>query len=155
MIKPSQKLWWGCCVGMALFGLSGCGGPYDATVIGLVTLDGEPISTGTISFIPASGGAQGYAMVELSGSYEVYTGREAGLLPGDYKVTVVAREPSTSPSEDGGPPPPGKPITPRWYASPQTSGLTFNVQPGSNEINLELSSTPPAGWQDPAQRGSR
>jgi hypothetical protein len=148
----SQKLWWGCCGTVVLVGLVGCGGAYDATVVGMVTLDGNAVPTGSISFVPASGGPQGYAMVEPSGSYEVFTGREAGLAPGQYNVSVVARESSTTLSKGGGPPPPGKPITPRWYASPATSGLTFNVEPGSNEINLELSSTPPAGWQAPTQR---
>ncbi len=136
-----------------LVGSAGCGGPYDASVAGLVTLDGNPIPTGSISFVPSNGGPQAYAIVNESGNYEVYTGRESGLPPGEYKVVVVARKSSTTRSAGGGPPPPGEAITPRWYASPETSGLTFNVEPGSNEINLELKSEPPAGWQDPAKRG--
>ena len=42
--------------------------------------------------------------------------------------------------------PPGKLITPMWYRSKESSGLTYNVESGSNEINLELKSQPPAGW---------
>lgn len=137
---------------LLLMATVGCGGPYDASVAGLVTLDGNPIPTGTISFVPASGGPQAYAVVDTSGKYEVFTGREAGLPSGDYNVAIVSREPSMTLSEGGGPPPPGKPITPRWYASPTTSGLTLKVEPGSNEIDLQLSSTPPPGWQDPARR---
>jgi hypothetical protein len=144
-----------CAYGVVLMGIAGCGGPYDASVAGVVTLDGNPVPTGAISFVPENGGPQAYAMVKSSGEYEVYTGREAGLPPGQYKVAIVARESSTTLSEGGGPPPPGKAITPRWYASPQTSGLNFQVEPGSNDINLELTSTPPSGWQDPALRGRR
>ncbi len=136
-------------------GLVGCGGPYDASVQGIVTLDGNAIPTGAISFVPSTGGPQAYAHIEESGNYEVYTGRESGLPSGEYNVTVVARKPSTTLSEGGGSPPPGEAITPRWYASTKTSGLSFKVEPGSNKINLELTSTPPAGWQDPAQQGRR
>jgi hypothetical protein len=140
---------------LAVVALTGCGGPYDASVAGVVTLDGSVVPTGAISFVPANGGPPAYAIVDQSGKYQVFTGREAGLPSGEYNVTVVARESSTTPSDGGGPPPPGKAITPRWYASLKTSGLTFKVEPGSNNINLELTSTPPAGWQEPAQRGRR
>lgn len=136
-----------------LSGIVGCGGPYDASVAGLVTLDGNPIPTGSISFVPSQGGPLAYAIVNESGSYEVQTGSVTGLPAGEYKIAVMARKSSTTRSADGGPPPPGEEITPRWYASPETSGLIFNVEPGSNEINLELTSQPPAGWQDPARRG--
>lgn len=141
------------CVAFALGALIGCGGSSEATVQGIVTLDGSPIPTGSISFNPSVSGVPAYAMVTESGGYEVFTGREPGLKAGEYTVTVVARkQPPVRETATGGPAPPGEAITPRWYASPATSGLTFNVEPGSNEINLELTSTPPAGWQDPTQR---
>lgn len=109
-------------------------------------MDGVPVPAGSISFVPSTGGAQAYAMSDDSGNYEAYTGREAGLTPGEYRVTVVARErPKTNQTESGGPAPAGASITPRWYASPETSGLTVDVKPGSNDVNLELNSQPPAG----------
>lgn len=147
VIAAKRELWWGSCIALVLTGVIGCGGPYDATVVGMVTLDGNPIQTGSISFVPSSGGPQGYALVDQSGNYEVFTGREAGLPAGQYNVSVVARESSTTRSEDGGPPPPGKAITPQWYASPTTSGLEFTVESGSNEIDLQLTTQPPAGWK--------
>lgn len=127
--------------------LTGCGGSNnEATLQGVVTLDGAPVPSGSISFVPSGGGTQAYAMSDESGNYEAYTGREAGLKPGQYRVTVVARErPTTNHTETGAPAPAGASITPRWYASPETSGLTFDVKPGSNEINLDLNSQPPAG----------
>lgn len=133
--------------------IAGCGGSKDATVQGNVTLDGSPITTGTIVFIPSVGGTQVYGAIEDSGSYELFTGQERGLQPGEYVATVVAREkPASNVTELGGPAPPGKAITPRWYAAKETSGLNFTVAPGANEINLELTSHPPAGWKEPARR---
>jgi hypothetical protein len=83
----------------------------------------------------------------------MYTGRKLGVPPGEYRVTVAARKPSaTHRTESGGPAPAGASITPRWYASPDTSGLTVKVEPGSNEIDLDLTSHAPAGWIDPARK---
>jgi hypothetical protein len=134
-------------VGMMLLVVVGCGGPFDSSVTGVVTLDGKVVPRGTVSFQPKAGGPAAYARIEESGSYVVRTGREEGLPPGDYYVTVSANEPPTvEQTAQGGPPPPGKPITPAWYRTRNTSGLSFVVEPGANEINLELTSTPPPGW---------
>jgi hypothetical protein len=92
-----------------------------------------------VGFHPSSGGPAVYGVIRDDGSYAMNTGREPGLPAGDYQVSVTANElperPSTS---QGGPPPPGKPITPSWYSSKKTSGLSVKVQPGYNELNLEL-----------------
>jgi hypothetical protein len=131
--------------------VSGCGGPYDATVAGVVTLDGLPVPRGTVKFIPAQG-PSAYGLIGEDGAYSMMTGRERGLPAGTYTVTVVANEASVSSASPSAPPIPGKPITPPWYRVQDASGLTFTVEPGSNEINLELLSDPPAGWN---QRGRR
>jgi len=134
-------------------GIGGCGGAYDASVSGVITLDGNKINRGTVSYIPIGAGSAAYARVDEDGSYSVQTGRESGLPPGEYDVTVVANEqPAELYSKSGAPPPPGKAITPAWYRTKQTSGLHFTVKPGRNEINLELSSKPPAGWNPRKQK---
>ena len=139
----------GSTIALALLAMtfSGCGGVYDATATGFVTLDGNPVPRGTVAFHPTSGGPAAYASILQDGSYAIRTGREKGLPTGQYQVTVTAHE-STGQTEsaDGGPLPPGKAITPPWYRSKETSGLTFNVERGSNQINLELTTQPPAGW---------
>jgi hypothetical protein len=133
--------------------LTGCGGAYDATVNGVVTLNGQPLTRGNVAFI-ANDKAPAYARIDSSGEYEVYTGREVGLPSGSYTVTVVSREPAAvERSELGGPPPPGKSLTPAWYANPSTSGLSYTVESGDNEINIELNSTPPPGWKPRGARG--
>jgi len=144
------------CLIALLIGINGCGGVYESSVSGVVTLDSAPISRGTVTFKPTGNGPSAYGQIEPNGEYELRTGREFGVPSGQYLVTVVANEPpSTLQSATGGPPPPGPPITPAWYRSSDTSGLSFQVEPGSNDINLELTSEPPAGWQDPAKRRRR
>ena len=141
---------------VALISAIGCGSSTEATVQGVVTLDGNAVPKCMISFVPLQPGPQVYAVSDNSGNYEVYTGREAGLKAGEYTVAVVARKRSAlQKTELGGPAPSGEAVTPRWYASPDTSGLTFTVKPGSNDINLELNSSPPAGWRDPDAKGRR
>lgn len=135
-------------------GMIGCGGPFEATVKGQVALDGEPLGTGTVTFSPmAADGSSAYARVTDSGRYRLQTGREFGLPAGEYRVTVVARDrPEVLHTADGGPPPPGRMLTPAWYRSTETSGLQFTVERGSNTIDLELSSEPPAGWKSKRRR---
>jgi hypothetical protein len=128
--------------------LTGCGGAYDSSVSGTVTLDGTAVPRGTVAYHPSAGGPAAYASIESDGSYTVRTGRESGLPSGQYQVTVVSNEPSVE-TKDGRPPAPGKSITPLWYKTKESSGLNFNVESGSNTIDLPLTSTPPAGWTPP------
>lgn len=133
--------------------ITGCGGAFDATVSGVVTLDDKPVPRGTVSYTPVQGGPAAYAPIEEDGSYEMRTGRERGLPIGEYQVTVTANEPPpVLQTAQGGPPPEGKPITPPWYQLKDSSGLRYNVESGSNEIDLKLTSTPPAGWKAPGSR---
>ncbi len=137
----------------ALLSAAGCGGAYDSSVSGEVSLDGNPVQTGAVAFMPESGGPTAYAQIDSAGRYDVYTGKEVGLTAGSYGVTVVSRErPAMEYSKLGGPPPPGRMLTPPWYAVAQFSPLKFQVKPGKNEINLELNSTPPPAWKPPRGR---
>lgn len=136
--------------------LSGCGGPFDASLSGQVKLDGAPLASGSVTLQPHSAdGAIAHGRI-VDGGYRVQTGREFGLSPGGYAVTVVAREtPAELYSEAGGPPPAGKLITPPWYRSTETSGLSVDVEPGGNTYDIELTTTPPPGWQEPKPGGRR
>ncbi len=130
---------------ITLFGFSlGCGNYHGASVIGEVTLDGQPINdsaVGTVAFFPDAGGPPATGRIVDGSRYELSTGREDSLIPGDYSVTVGINEaPASLTGKNGGPPPPGKPITPPKYRQKKTSGLHFTVEAGSNTINLELQS---------------
>src|SRR6476620_3489680 len=75
-------------IGFATF--MGCGGTYDATAHGIVTLDGRVVPRGVVSFHLVSGGPAAYAMIGDDGSYSIRTGRETGLPSGEYQVSVTA-----------------------------------------------------------------
>jgi hypothetical protein len=131
----------------------GCGGVYDASVHGVVMLDSSPISRGTVSYSPTNGGPSAYGRIDSDGTYFLRTGREEGIPSGQYEVTVVANEPPMEKrSKSGGPPQAGKLITPAWYRSAKTSGLSYTVESGSNEINIDLSSEPPPDWKPQKRR---
>lgn len=138
----------------ALLLTAGCGGPFDATLSGAVSLDGSPLPTGTITLTPTAEGTTAFGRVEEDGGYAVMTGRETGLQSGEYQVSIIAREDPT-PDPNGGPPPAGKMLTPQWYSSRASSGLTVNVKPGRNTYDIELTSTPPPGWQAQGGRKKR
>jgi len=131
---------------------SGCGGIYDASVTGKVTLEGSPVPRGTVSYNPVQQGPTAYGLIKEDGSYLVRVGREEGLPAGEYRVSVVANEESTPNKNPSLPPTPGKPITPRWYRSSKTSGLNATVSAGANKIDLELTTEPPTDWKPPKRR---
>jgi hypothetical protein len=139
--------------GVLIVTLAGCGGEYDSTVTGAVKLDGNVVPTGTVTFAPQSSGPTAFSLIAPDGQYSLKTGREEGLPPGQYVVSITAHAmPATLRSKDGGPAPLGKTITPDWYRDPATSGLSFEVKPGDNELDLSLTSTPPPGWKPPPKR---
>lgn len=123
---------------------AGCGGgPNLATVRGVVLLDDKPLSTGTVNFIPADGGPAASGEISADGSFELQTkdvGR--GALVGKHRVAVVAFKSATWPpnydqtdgQQDSGA------LVPAHYGIADSSGISFEVEPGQNEFTIELSS---------------
>ncbi len=112
---------------------------HAAQVSGTVTLDGKPLTSGTVTFHPAAGlGAPAYGQIDAQGCYELSTGTGAGLTPGSYVATVVANEamPTRSPTEEVQ----FKLLTPEKYGSTELSDLKVEVQPGANDVPLALKS---------------
>jgi hypothetical protein len=122
----------------ALLAAMGCGGsgPTLAPVKGKVLLDGQPLTTGTVSTQPAAGrGANG--IIHSDGTFTLSSGREPGALVGTHQVAIVAFEGGASSSPEG---PQGKLLTPQRYATAATSGLSLEVTNGENTPTLELTS---------------
>lgn len=146
----------------------GCGGPpalQTEYVEGLVTVDGEPVADATVTFVPVTEGqgASATGMTNAQGIYkltaavtgDVAATPEAGTLPGEYHVGVVKNIVDTPMSQEEAekqgieyvPPPPGvrqEPkitfVVPQKYNFPRKSGLRVTVEPGRNNIPLELTS---------------
>ena len=119
--------------------ISGCGSGTESTVSGRVTLDGTALEKGIVLFMPTPGGSGKAAtgVIDSGGDYWVQVAMTGGLPAGEYSVSVTSSAPP-KPSRHGGPPGPGKLLTPKRYARPKTSGFTFQIAPGSNDIDLEL-----------------
>jgi hypothetical protein len=126
---------------LAALTIVGCGGRYDSTVTGVVSVDGKPLNVGLVTFDPLDSGSSAYGNISTDGTYTLYTGREQGLTSGEYGVSVTAYEPSAAPGPKGGPPPMGKALVAERYRSPSTSGLKLTVKPGDNKLDLELTAT--------------
>lgn len=103
-------------------------------------LDGKPLTTGVIMLSPARTGPSAYAEIKPDGSYELKTGSEKGLEPGEYVVTVAANEPGPEQSEsETGAAPAIRPLmTPPKYADVGTSPLRITVKPGSQKLTIDL-----------------
>ncbi len=97
-----------------------------APVSGIVTLDGQPLTGATITFVPTAGGGPAVGKTDVSGRYTLTTFEEGdALAPGTYSVTVSAD---------------ARLRVAKRYSDARTSGLTVEVRPGVNDFNFDLKS---------------
>lgn len=143
---------------LALLGLSAvvpaCGGGAVKTegVVGVVTLDGEPLPNANVYFTPVdktAGAMQGVGRTNELGEYKLQTllGKaDAGTTPGDYVVTIDCVDEvetgGTTTNDEGEEVPELKEIqrVPARYLNGETSGLTATVVKGSNKFDFALTS---------------
>jgi hypothetical protein len=120
--------------------LTGCAKTtQESQVSGHVTLDGKRIGPGTVVFSPVDSGKPATGSIESDGSYLMKTSRDDGLAAGRYRVAVSIREMPQN-VQRGDRPPPGKLLIPEKYEQSTTSGLEYEVVPGDNTIDIELTS---------------
>lgn len=127
------------CLGFAILvaGVAGCGSSYPS-VTGKVTLDGAPLTAGTMAFHPPNTAGVGYATIQSDGSFAARTGGQTGLAPGKYKVTVTA-VPTLAPPTKENPIPQAKSTVPAKYADVKTTDLEIEVtEKGDNNFPLAL-----------------
>jgi len=118
--------------------VAGCGGGKTAQVSGKVTYAGEPLNSGTVSFVGPEGSAD-TAMLQPDGTYNL---TKAPI--GQVKIGVQTFPPSPMMA----PPDPaaqkGKKTLPKYtkiptkYGDPEKSGQTYTVQPGSQTYDINL-----------------
>jgi hypothetical protein len=149
MVEPGGRRqgdvrrWMTASVGWAAIALvigGGCGGPPIATVRGRVTLDGRPLTAGTVVF---EGDGRSYTgSIGADGRFELRFMGEPGIRPGTYGVAVIPPEaevvadPKTTDLRAVNPVDPRN--YPERYRLPSTSGISRTVSPGEATIDIDL-----------------
>jgi len=114
-------------------GCSGGGADGLTQVTGTVKHNGQPLKSGTITFMPVAGTTSATGEI-ADGEYSLSTTTPGdGAPPGDYKVSVTAWEKLPTMTEAG------VPAVPEKYMNASTSGLTAKIEAqGSQEVNFDL-----------------
>ena len=124
-------------LGVLLIGtLSGCG-PATGSVSGNVTIDGQPLDKGVISYSPAEGQSEPVTVEILNGKYATDK-----MVAGKKFVQISAPKVVGKRKEYEGPDAPLVELTeerlPPKYNSEST--LTFEVKPGDNDKDWAVES---------------
>jgi len=130
-----------------LLGCTGGGAPT-GKVAGQVTFDGKPVTSGSLTFAPASGtvGKPAVGAVKADGSYSLTTYAAGdGAVIGRHKV-IYSPSAGESTQQEGQIPEPGKHDEAKPAEVP-FSGLVpkesqVEVKAGINQINIELVAAP-------------
>lgn len=110
-------------------------------VRGEVSVDGKPAVGATVRFVkngddPKSFKKMTFATVAADGSFELRSavgeGSKPGAQPGDYAVAISWKLPINPDDKDDSEM--GPELVPEKYTDIATSGLTYSVKPGKNEI---------------------
>lgn len=134
----------------AVLFVSGCGSKYPETakVAGKVTYQGQPLSTGRVSFWPEKG-RPAMGEIQSDGTYELTSFRKGdGAVPGRHRVSITSKQ-SVPPNAQKSPAavefirgwgdnPGVEWLIPKKYEQAETSGLTADVHSGSNTIDFSL-----------------
>lgn len=119
-----------------------CGDKGMGVVTGKVTVDGKPVTHGSITFLSEVGNKDPFTAGIIEGDYTT-----PPIPVGATKIYIVSREVPPGGPEGGGndlqkSAPKGSPKVikvPDKYGSPDTSGLTYDVVKGDQTKNFELS----------------
>jgi len=129
------------CLPLILSGCSGGSGadPNLIPASGKVTIDGQPLLKGTITFFSKSGSHSSNSAIE-NGSFSLNSSASArGILPGEYLVSIISEEQEAT-FDDSGKVIPAKSAVPEKYVDAKTSGLTATVQKDQkNDFEFPLS----------------
>ena len=124
--------------------LTGCKAEPEVGVVkGTVSLNGKPLSSGTVTMEGGPSKIALMAPIGEDGSYEMRTHEADGLAPGSYKVAVssqrIAEGDLVVLATDVQKARPAGTTIPKKYHSVETSGLTADVKPGDNPpFNFDL-----------------
>jgi hypothetical protein len=132
-------------VGVLLLAFSGCGQSDRASVSGRVTLDGQPLQSGSITFFP-TGNTKGPTAGDVieGGIYSVSASR--GPVAGQYRVEIRSMRKTGRKIRVPVPAPPGTMMDELVSGIPaiynDESTLTAEVIKGKNHFDFDLKSKP-------------
>ena len=146
MMQILRLAWFIWLTALLFLGMAGCGGSADpaslARVDGQVIYQGQPLTCGTIVFVPdpmrGNHGPLASATIQRDGSFVLSTGDASGAVPGWHRVTIVALEekPAVEPGRSFAVP---RSLLPDKYSDPDLSGLSWEVKPGQeNHVQFSL-----------------
>ena len=122
---------------IGFIGVVGCGDGRvkRVPISGKITIDGEPLTFGTIQFFPVKEGRMGKGSVKPDGSYAVdYYEKGDGLPKGEFKVRILAGEYVSDTRLRW--------HAPKKYSKRATSGLTGTIDGETESLDFELT------WKD-------
>lgn len=138
---------------------TGCGDgrPPLVATSGVVTLDGDPVASATVTLMPRGGGRPATGTTDQEGRFTLSTFAPGdGAVAGAYDAVVTKLEVakpagrrSSAPADDGLEPDtmgamPSeedyRSLLPKRYSNPATSGLTVEVTAGGAPLELSLTS---------------
>ncbi len=126
----------------AILTAAGCSGSQ--AVSGKVTVDGKPLTAGSVRYVPDkdkgnTATVEPVGTINESGTYVLYTNGKAGAPAGHYKVAVVAQDKvdNTKPTEI-------KSLIDPKYNNAENSGLEVEVKSGGS-YDLKVSGPGGAG----------
>jgi hypothetical protein len=119
---------------LGLVALSGCGDgrPARVPVAGVVLIDGQPLTRGNISFVPANG-RPSFGKIGQDGKFTLtcYDGADGAIL-GKHRVQVTANRGISESKIEW--------FAPRKYADFRTSELEIDVTKPVDDLKIELKS---------------
>lgn len=133
-------------LGAFFLACAGCGEKFHP-VSGTVTLDGKPFDHGSITIIPANGGAPAFGGTDDQGSFTLNNNNNTGVRAGTYKVTLQKfppEKPNSKDNEDAArkgnfETKPFNPV-PKDFAKPETSTISISVPSADGKYIIDVKS---------------
>jgi hypothetical protein len=128
----NNKLLFAFALAMISLAVSGCNrGPKMVKVSGKVLIDGQPLERGFVQVIPKDFRAAS-GQIGPGGKFTLTTFTDGdGCVLGNHTVTVLSNE-SKGPTALHW-------FAPKKYSTPETSGLTLDIQQATDQADLNLS----------------
>jgi hypothetical protein len=131
-------------IGLAavLTAVAGCG---RVSVSGKATVGDKPLTTGSVTLVPDkdkgnTSTEEPVGLITETGTYEVYTNKQAGAPAGWYKVVVTAQE-----MPDNTKPMATKSLIDEKYTKAETTDLKIEVKSGAPAGTYDLKLSPYSG----------